>query len=594
MAASLRAAVAIAWACAARLLVARVILALAASAAPIAVAWQMKITLDRLLVPGSALLVPALLLAAAMALATLLPEVGRYADGQLQRAVNLHTRSRLYEAVNSFRGLRRFEDSRFHDRLMLAAETGPQGPSEVVISSLGVATGVVVVGGFLVTLGLINPWLLVVICLAAIPAMRAELRLARLRAGILTQLGHSARREFFYANLMTSLTAVKEVRLYGLGNLFGGRMVAELRRINHGYQRIGRRELWVQAVHGLIGAAVAGGGLVWAVQAAQAGQLSIGDVSVFVAAIAGVQGGVTSAINYAGRLHAAMLLFAHYRHVIDAPPDLTDGGRPVVPLRHGIELRDVWFRYGQDLPWVLRGVNLTIPAGEAVALVGHNGAGKSTLVKLLCRFYSPTLGSITWDGVDLRDLSVVELRSRISAVFQDFMHYEISAAENIGVGEVSALDDQQRIETAAKMSGIHDMINQLPRGYATMLTRIYMDADDREEHTTGVELSGGQWQRIALARALFRRDGDLLILDEPSSGLDPEAEHELRARLNQHRAGRTSLLISHRLGAIRDADIVVVLSDGVIAEQGSHAELIESEGTYSRLFDLQAEGYRTT
>lgn len=594
MAASLRAAVSIAWSCAARLLVARVIIALATSGAPIAVAWQMKSVLDRLSRPGGALLGPAVLLAVAMALAALLPEIGRYADGQLQRAVNLSTRTRLYEAVNSFQGLRRFEDPRFHDRLMLAAETGPQGPAEVVISTLGIATGAVVVGGFLITLALLNPWLLLVVCLAALPAMRAELRLARLRAGILTRLGHAARREFFYANLMTSLTAVKEVRLYGLGSLFGARMVAELRRINHGHQRIGRRELWVQAVHGLIGAAVAGGGLVWAVHAAQSGQLTIGDVSVFVAAIAGVQGGITSGITFAGRLHAAMLLFAHYRHVVDAPPDLSDGGRPVAPLRHGIELRDVWFRYGADLPWVLRGVNLVIPAGRAVALVGHNGAGKSTLVKLLCRFYTPTRGSITWDGVDLRDLSVAELRARISAVFQDFMHYEITAAENIGVGDVSALDDRERIKAAAEMAGGHDMIASLPHGYETMLTRIYMDADDRDEHTTGVELSGGQWQRIALARALFRRECDLLILDEPSSGLDPEAEYDLRARLNRYRAGRTSLLISHRLGAIRDADVVVVLSEGVITEQGSHDELIESEGTYSRLFDLQAEGYRAT
>ncbi len=592
MTTSLWAAIAIALSCAARLLAVRVLVTLAASGAPIAVALLMKTTLDRLVLPGSPVLAPVLLLATAMALMVLLPEVGRYIDGQLQRAVNLHTRTRLYQAVNNFQGLRRFEDPRFHDRLMLAAETGPQGPSEVVISSLGIASGAVVVSGFLVTIGLLNPWLLLVICVAAIPAMRAELRLSQLRAGILTQLGHSARREFFYANLMTSLTAVKEVRLYGLGQLFGGRMVSELRRINHGYQQIGRRELWVQAVHGLIGAAVAGGGLVWAVLAAQSGQLSIGDVSMFVAAIAGVQGGITSAINYAGRLHAAMLLFAHYRFVVDGAPDLTDEGQPVGPLRHGIELRDVWFRYNDDLPWVLRGVNLTIPAGQAVALVGHNGAGKSTLVKLLCRFYSPTRGSITWDGVDLGQRSIVELRERVSAVFQDFMHYEISAAENIGVGDVSKLDDQHRIEAAAKMSGSHDTLSRLPQGYATMLTRIYMDADDRDEHTTGVELSGGQWQRIALARALFRRDSDLLILDEPSSGLDPEAEYELRARLNEHRAGRTSLLISHRLGAVRDADMVVVLSDGVIAEQGSHDELIESEGTYSRLFDLQAEGYR--
>jgi ATP-binding cassette subfamily B protein len=318
--------------------------------------------------------------------------------------------------------------------------------------------------------------------------------------------------------------------------------------------------------------------------------------------MAGIQGGITAIVANLGRVHEAMLLFEHYRFVVEAEPDLpvraapgraapANAGEAVPPLRRGIELRDVWFRYGESLPWTLRGVNLTIPAGATTALVGRNGAGKSTVVKLLCRFYDPTRGSIEWDGIDMRELPVEQLRQRIGAVFQDFMQYEFSAADNIGVGDLTALGDRARIEAAARLAGSHEALAALPNGYDTLLTRVYLDAADRDDSRTGVVLSGGQWQRLALARALLR-ECDLLILDEPASGLDAEAEEQLRTRLAQHRAGRSSLLISHRLSTIRDADTVVVLAGGAVAERGSHADLIEAEGLYSRLFRLQADGYR--
>jgi ATP-binding cassette, subfamily B, bacterial len=267
-------------------------------------------------------------------------------------------------------------------------------------------------------------------------------------------------------------------------------------------------------------------------------------------------------------------------------------------LQRGIELRDVWFRYAPDQPWVLRGVNLVIPRGSAVALVGLNGAGKSTLVKLLCRFYDPDRGAVLWDGKDLRTLSVESLREWISAVFQDYMPYDLPASENVGLGEVTALDDLGRIRSAARMNGIDETLHALPRGYRTMLSRMYTDplapaaSGDAADPEAGVLLSGGQWQRVALARALMRNRRDLMILDEPSSGLDAAAEYEIHHRLRQRRAGATSMLISHRLGAVRDADRVVVLSGGAIAEQGTHAELMAAGGEYARLFRLQADGYR--
>jgi ATP-binding cassette subfamily B protein len=260
-------------------------------------------------------------------------------------------------------------------------------------------------------------------------------------------------------------------------------------------------------------------------------------------------------------------------------------------LRRGIQVEDVWFRYGSDKPWILRGVSCFIPHGQTIALVGLNGAGKSTLVKLLCRFYDPDRGRIRWDGTDLRDVEPAALRDRISAVFQDYMTYELTAAENIAVGDLSVAPDDGLLHAAARQAGIHQALTELPKGYQTLLTRTYFDNADRENPETGVLLSGGQWQRVALARAYLRGGRDLMIMDEPSAGLDPQAEHDMRQQLGLARHGRTTVLISHRLNTIRDADLIVVLSDGVITEQGSHDDLMASTGTYARLFELQARGY---
>jgi len=227
-----------------------------------------------------------------------------------------------------------------------------------------------------------------------------------------------------------------------------------------------------------------------------------------------------------------------------------------------------------------------------VAMVGLNGTGKSTMVKLICRFYDPTHGAIFWDGVAITEVNPRELRQRITAVFQDYMTYDLSAADNIMLGDINAFDDEELMRLSAERAGIHHRLASLPHGYDTLLTRTFSLESEKNDPETGIVLSGGEWQRIALARNFFRSQRDLMILDEPSAGLDADSEYQINQSLKEYRKGQTSLLISHRLSALRDSDIIVVLSGGRIIECGDHLTLMTADGEYARLFSLQASGYQ--
>ncbi|MBQ1037589.1 ABC transporter ATP-binding protein [Micromonospora sp. C81] len=573
------------------------LLAVLAGLTPVLVATLTKLVLDRL-TGGGSVGVPLTALAAGLAMAaalgTVLPHLRTYVAAQRSRAVSRLVRRRLYDAVQRLVGLVRLEDPEFQDRLQAAQQTGHLGPTQLTGNTFGAVQSALAMTGFLGVLLMLNPLIGALVLLAALPTLWMQLRLNRARAAMVLRMEHFQRRDLFFAQLLVGVPAAKEVRLFGLGRFFGDRMLDELHDLHRVEQKLDRREVRAQAVLGLLGATVAGIGVVYTVSIARAGGLSPGDVVIFLAAIPGVQGALGSLVVQLGAIHQALLLFEHYDQVAHVETDLPVPAtpRPVPPLTEGIELRDVWFRYSPQHPWVLRGVDLNLRAGATTALVGLNGAGKSTLVKLLCRFYDPERGSIRWDGVDLREFDPAELRERLGAVFQDFMPYDLSAAENIALGDLGAREDPERLRTAARHAGIDDTLTALPRGYDTLLTRIFFDGPDRDDPQAGVVLSGGQWQRVALARGFLRAERDLLILDEPSSGLDAEAEHDLHRRLGELRRGRTSLLISHRLNAVRDADTIVVLADGRVVERGDHRELLAAAGRYARLFGLQARGYR--
>jgi ATP-binding cassette subfamily B protein len=580
-------------------LIAQLVATLLGGLTPVVTVWLLKLVLDGLTAdPPQDLFLRGMGFVVAGLLAAILPSVSRYLDREIDRAVGRRSLSDLYLATARCAGLARLEDPTFRDRLRMAQQSGKSGPGQVVDGVLGSVYVMVTLVGLVLVLAGISPIVAVVTLLGLGPALFAEIHLSRARSAMLWRISPTERREVFYAELQTSLAAAKELRLLGLAELFRGRMLDELATADGERRRLDHRELRLQFGLGLLSAAILGGAIVWAIAAAGRGELSVGDVSAFVAAMAGLQGALASLVARISLLHHALLVYEHHLDVLDAEPDLPVAAnpKPVKGLRRGIELRDVWFRYGPEQDWVLRGVNLTIPHGTAVALVGLNGAGKSTLVKLLCRFYDPDRGAVLWDGVDLRELSVTGLRERIGALFQDYMSYELTAAENIGLGDLDSLADQEKIAAAAVRADAAGAIEALPRGYQTMLSRTFYDdvydPDGEEQAANGVLLSGGQWQRLALARTFLRDRRDLLILDEPSAGLDAQAEYEIHHGLRQHRAGGTSVLISHRLGAVRDADTIVVLDGGRITERGSHAELIAAGGDYARLFRLQADGYR--
>ncbi|WP_432588922.1 ABC transporter ATP-binding protein [Streptomyces sp. HD1123-B1] len=560
---------------------------------PALAAWLSKLLFDELGRGGQADVGRVTLLALAIALVgaatAVLLQLAGYLDEVVRQRLVVTVEDQLFARVNAFRGLRLFETPAFHDRLRLAQEASQDAPHNITMFSQLIVQAVSTVSGFTGVLLAVWPPMAGLLFLVGAAALVTQLFQARRQARVSESVSGKYRRRTFYRGLLTDPRAAKEIRLFGLGGFFHSRLVTALGEATEAELRVARRGMLVQSAFALLNAAVIGLGIVIVAVGAGRGEFSVGDVTLFIAAAAGIQATFGGIVLQAGMAVEGIRLFGHFIDLMETPDDLGPGGLPAGPLRDAIELRDVWFRYDPSGPWVLRGVNLRIAAGTAVGLVGENGAGKSTLVKLLCRFYDPVRGRILWDGADIRTLDVGELRRRVGVTFQDYMAYDLTAQENIGVGDLPRLTDRAAVRATARKAEIDRKLSALPDGYDTLLSRVQVDDYDA---APGVTLSGGQWQRVALARSLMRDEADLLILDEPSSALDAQAEHDINRTLREHREGRTSLLVSHRLSALRDADTIVVLADGGIAETGTHDELMEHGGRYAHLFAVQAAGYQ--
>jgi ATP-binding cassette subfamily B protein len=312
--------------------------------------------------------------------------------------------------------------------------------------------------------------------------------------------------------------------------------------------------------------------------------LRLGDLVLYYQALQRGQGNIKGLLNSLSGLYEDNLFLANLYEFLDIKPKLIDPPNPKPiphPMKTGIEFKNVGFQYSTTTRKALKNINLTIKPGEVVALVGENGSGKTTLIKLLCRLYDPTQGRITIDGIDLSQFKTEELRRQISVIFQDYAKYHFTAQENIWLGNIDLPPQSDSIIKAAKRSGADDVITKLPKGYDTILGKLF---------DKGEELSIGQWQKVALARA-FLRDSQLIVLDEPTSAMDPKAEYEVFEKFRQLIKNQSAILISHRLSTVKMADRIYVMDNGTIVEGGTHEELMKLSGTYAHLFEIQASQY---
>jgi ATP-binding cassette subfamily B protein len=576
------------------LLVAATALTLAGSAAPAVAAWSFRSLIDSLQQAGrwQEAVPVAVLVSVTGTLTVLTPATSELLVRRLAGLMKVQEHDDLFRSVNRHEDMSRFDDPGFHSDLTLARERGIEASGDVVAVGLRLLHSVAMSLGFATALFAVYPLLIAGVAVAAVPVVAIELSLGQVRLAAVRELNAYSRERFLYSQAMAGHREAKEVRLLAIGDFLRGRARSRFRSAVDAEHRLARRELAMNVASILIGLGLSLATMLWGIAGYRRGDLSLGDLTVVATAGAGIIQGLSGSVAQVGQLRHSLDVQRVLVDVVDVEPG-NDQEPEVVdevpPLRSAIELKGVGFRYAGHGGWAVHDVDLRIGAGQMVAVVGANGAGKTTLAKLVCRLYEPSSGAVLWDGVDVRAYTHTGLRRRIGVLFQDFVIYEFSAAENIGIGDIERIDARAAIEAAAAVAGADATIEQLPRGYATRLTRMYPDPED--DTASGVVLSGGQEQRVTIARVLMRSGADLLVLDEPTSGLDPDAEAELLATLREQRAGKATVFITHRLGAARTADLIVVVAGGTVVEQGDHDQLMAAGGAYARLYRLQAAGY---
>ncbi|HEX7038508.1 MAG TPA: ABC transporter ATP-binding protein [Trueperaceae bacterium] len=477
--------------------------------------------------------------------------------------------------------LAQFEDPTVYDSLQNAYR-------EVGSRPLGVFSQVLTLGQSLVTLGSVSAlmtqlgWSVVpLVLLASVPAVWVQSRFGTEGYRMIRRQAQDARRQNYLGSLLTNDQAVKEIRLFGFGDYLMERWQSFYLKFR--YQLVSlirRRSAWGLAASlastGLVGAATA-----VVLRRAAAGAITVGDFGLFIQGIAQLQQQFANLLSGISGIYQNLLYMRNLYEFLELPTAGHDVGETWAGPIESIELQHVYFRYPLTERDVLVDVNVRVERGQTLALVGENGAGKSTLVKLITFLYRPTSGRILVNGLDASRFSPSSLRAEMSTVFQDFGQYQMTVRENIALGDVAAAADDPAVQAAAERAGAEGFIDALPERYDNMLGRWFEG---------GRQLSGGQWQRLALARLYFR-GGSVLIFDEPTAALDADAEFEVIETLRAHARGRITIIVSHRFSTVRMAERIVVLQGGRVVEQGSHDELLAMDGVYARMFLRQARGY---
>jgi ATP-binding cassette, subfamily B, bacterial len=478
-----------------------------------------------------------------------------------------------------------YEDPSYYDTLHRAQAEAPFRPSSIVNGLTSLVQNSISLIGVIGLFLFFSPLIGIVMVLAAIPGALIRLHYSRKRFRFEELQSARERRSNYYHWLLVNELFAKEVRLFKLGELFKNRYQNLRHELRQGRLAITRNRAMVDWIFQTMGVLAIFFTLGYTAYQAITGKISLGDL---IAIYMGFQIGLNSlqaVLHSLAGLYEDQLFLSHFYQFLELKPDIMVPKNPQslpTALRGGVSFESVNFAYPNSDRLALKDVHFKLMPGQVVALVGANGSGKTTLVKLLCRLYDPTDGTIFADNLNLRQVDPVEWRKKISVIFQDYAHYQLTARENIWIGNVETEPDLHPIVAAAKKSGADSFINTLPQGYETQLGTWF---------EKGKELSGGEWQKIALARA-FLRDSEIIILDEPTSALDPLAEAELFQHFRQLINGKSAILISHRFSTVQMADYIYVLDQGTIVEKGTHQELLHLEGIYAKFFNAQALFYK--
>ena len=500
----------------------------------------------------------------------------------LAQLVTLHTAEQVIRTATGV-DLETYESPTFHDRLQRAQVSAGSRPTQLANGLLGVASGVFAIGAIAATLLVVQPLFCLLLMVAFVPMWLATNRAGRMVYRFSVQQTERERRRWYLFGVLTRKLEAQEVRAFDLNGFLGTRHHDLYVSLIDDLRVLVRRRLRVALAGQLATAALTGGAIAFLVWFITSGRMSLSEAGTAAGAMILLSGRLRTFAHSAGSLYEGSLYLDDYSSFVAAAPRI-EAARPTAaapPDVHEVRAESVTFTYPSRNEPSLVDASLVLRRDEVVALVGENGSGKTTFAKLLAGLYRPQSGVVTWDGVDVAALEPSSARARVAVIFQDFIRYQLSAHDNIAMGDHRRFDDVAAVERAARAAGVHDAIAELDRGYESLLG---------PEYFGGSDFSGGQWQRIALARAFFR-DAPIVILDEPTAALDPRAEAALYDNMRELFAGRGVVLISHRFGSVRNADRIYVLHEGRVTGSGTHDELMDAGGHYAELFRLQASRY---